>query len=88
MKLTALFALVMMLGFPAQAPPPPSNLQAAQSDLKRMHVLLNQMQTNAAFVGSSTEPMRHQFDLEIEMWQVLLNRLDREVGAAQPQKPE
>jgi hypothetical protein len=51
-----------------------------QSDLERMHALLSQMQKNAAFVSQGYTPMKHQFELEIEMWQLLLQDLDNKVS--------
>jgi hypothetical protein len=58
------------------------DVQALQTDLKRMHVLVQQMQLNLAAVTSSQDPLRHQFELEIEMWQILLNQMDRRVRTA------
>jgi hypothetical protein len=57
-------------------------VQALQADLKRMHVLVQQMQLNLAAVTSAQDPLRHQFELEIEMWQILLNQMDRRVQTA------
>ena len=54
-------------------------LEAMRADSKKMHVILNQMQTNLAFVTNTTDPLKHQFELEIEMWQILLNQMDRRI---------
>jgi len=54
-------------------------LEAMRADSKKMHVILNQMQTNLAFVTTTTDPLKHQFELEIEMWQILLNQMDRRI---------
>lgn len=48
-----------------------------KEDLRQMRALLNQMRTNLAFVGSTTTPLAHQFQLEIDMWQALLDRMER-----------
>ena len=56
-----------------------SDLEAMRADLKKMHVILNQMQTNLAFVTNTNDPLKHQFELEIEMWQILLNQMDRRI---------
>jgi hypothetical protein len=71
------------------APASPANramskeeVEALQAELKRMHVLLNQMQLNLAAVTSSQDPLKHQFELDIEMWQILLNHLERRVNTA------
>ena len=54
-------------------------LEGMRADSKKMHVILNQMQTNLAFVTNTTDPLKHQFELEIEMWQMLLNQMDRRI---------
>ena len=54
-------------------------LEAMQADSKKMHVILNQMQTNLAFVTNTNDPLKHQFELEVEMWQMLLNHMDRRI---------
>jgi hypothetical protein len=54
-------------------------LEAMRADSKKMHVILNQMQTNLAFVTNSNDPLKHQFELEVEMWQMLLNQMDRRI---------
>ena len=52
-------------------------IAAMQSDLRRMRVLLNQMQMNLGFVQNTTTPLNHQFELEIQMWQILINQMER-----------
>jgi hypothetical protein len=52
---------------------------ALKDDIQKMRGLLNQMQSNLAFVGSTTTPLNHQFQLEIEMWRTLLDHMEREV---------
>ena len=54
-------------------------LEAMQADSKKMHVILNQMQTNLAFVTNTNDPLKHQFELEVEMWQMLLSQMDRRI---------
>jgi hypothetical protein len=54
-------------------------LEAMRADSKKMHVILNQMQTNLAFVTNTNDPLKHQFELEVEMWQMLLNQMDRRI---------
>jgi hypothetical protein len=54
-------------------------LEAMRADSKKMHAILNQMQTNLAFVSTTNDPLKHQFELEIEMWQMLLNQMDRRI---------
>ena len=52
---------------------------ATRRDLETMRAILNQMRTNLAFVGSTTTPLNHQFELDIEMWQALVNQMERRV---------
>jgi hypothetical protein len=66
--------------------PPRSNLAAMQEDARKMHAILDQMKENLAFVGSTTTPVNHQFALEIEMWQLQLDQLDRHIAEMQEKK--
>src|SRR5689334_10979132 len=50
-----------------------------KTDLEKMRVLIEQMQRNVAFVSAGDTPMKHQFQLEIEMWQLLLRDMDRKI---------
>jgi C4-dicarboxylate-specific signal transduction histidine kinase len=54
-----------------------------RADLAKMQVLLGQMQRNVAFVSPGDTPLKHQFELEIEMWQLLLRDLERKLGTQQ-----
>jgi hypothetical protein len=56
-----------------------SDVEAMKADSKKMHVILNQMQTNLAFVTNTNDPLKHQFELEVEMWQMLLSQMDRRI---------
>ncbi|SRR6266568_4167234 len=93
MRLIQLAALLAFLTLPAwaQTAPPATGTVSVQSpaktpaggnpelkeDLRQMRALLNQMRANLAFVGSTTTPLAHQFQLEIDMWQALLDRMER-----------
>ncbi|MBV9073988.1 MAG: hypothetical protein JOZ10_10175 [Acidobacteria bacterium] len=50
-----------------------------RADLERLHALLGQMQKNAAFVSQGDTPLKHEFELEIEMWQIVLNDMDKKI---------
>ena len=50
-----------------------------KSDLEKMRVLIELMQRNVAFVSAGDTPMKHQFQLEIEMWQLLVRDMDRKI---------
>ncbi len=81
--------LVLLLSFEnltflrAQATKPSddSGLQAMKSDVQRMRALLNQMRTNLAFVDTTQSPLKHQFEIEADMWQVMLAQMDRRIAA-------
>ncbi len=57
---------------------------ATQADIARMRAILNQMRNNLGFVTNSTNPLKHQFELEIDMWQTLLDRIERRSQGPQP----
>jgi hypothetical protein len=56
------------------------DLQALRQDLTRMKSLVQQMQTNLAFVDTSQSPLKHQFQLEIDMWQTLISQMERRLA--------
>ena len=67
-----------------QAPTQAANSQKESDDVERMRadleqlkVLLNQMRTNLAFVQTSQTPLKHQFELETDAWQVIVEQMDR-----------
>jgi hypothetical protein len=53
------------------------DVQAMRQDVARMKALVQQMQTNLAFVDTSQSPLKHQFQLEIDMWQTVIVEMDR-----------
>ena len=58
--------------------PPPSD----SHDVERMRSIISQMQNNLTAMPSGYSAVKHQFELEIEMWQLLVGRLER---AGEPQ---
>ena len=52
-----------------------------RSDLERMRALVNQMQSNLAFVDTTQSPLKHQFQLEIDMWNLMIRQME---GKLQP----
>lgn len=54
-----------------------SDLEQTRADLQRLQVLLNQMRNNLAFVQTSQTPLKHQFELEADAWQVIVEQMDR-----------
>jgi hypothetical protein len=69
----------------AEAAPAASDaeVQATKADIARMRVVLNQMRTNLAFVTTTTNPLKHQFELDIDMWQAVIDQMQRRVDAAE-----
>ncbi|HWX55198.1 MAG TPA: hypothetical protein VN176_11470 [Verrucomicrobiae bacterium] len=58
------------------------DVQALRSDLARMKVLVQQMETNLAFVDTTETPLKHQFQLEIDMWKAVIHQMERRLPAA------
>jgi len=58
------------------------DVQALREDITRMKALVQQMQTNLAFVDTTQSPLKHQFQLEIEMWQTVITEMDRRLDQA------
>ena len=88
--LTICCTLLLLVASPAQTPKhtdkpqtstavAPDDLAAMKQDLARMRALLAQLQTNLGYVSTTTQPLRHQFELENEMWLTLINQMDRRV---------
>jgi len=51
--------------------------QALREDIKKMRALVRQMETNLAFVDTTQSPLKHQFQLEIDMWKTLIDQMER-----------
>jgi hypothetical protein len=54
-------------------------MQALTNDITRMRSLVRQMEMNLAFVQTTQTPLKHQFELEIDMWRVILDGMERRV---------
>jgi hypothetical protein len=84
-------ALTMAVAAMAQAPAPSAKhearpavsasdqqeIQALTNDVARMRTLLQQMEMNLAFVQTTQTPLKHQFELEIDMWRLTLDGMER-----------
>lgn len=51
--------------------------QQLSSDLQQLKTLLNQMRANLAFVQTTQTPLKHQFELEVNAWQVIINQMEQ-----------
>ena len=71
---------------PASTPLSTEDLEATRLDLQRMKSLVQQMQTNLAFVTTIQGPLKHQFELEIEMWQLEITRMERHLDGSAEKK--
>jgi uncharacterized membrane protein YeiB len=58
-----------------------ADAQAMQDDIKKMRSLVEQMETNLVSVDTSQSPLKHQFQLDIDMWKTLLNQMERKAQA-------
>ncbi len=56
--------------------------KAMQGDIRRMRALVHQMETNLAFVDTTQSPLKHQFQLEIDAWNTLINQMERRAQAS------
>ena len=57
--------------------PAAQDVQALRQDIARMKVLVQQMQSNLAFVDNTQSPLKHEFELNIQMWQTVIAQMDR-----------
>ncbi len=55
--------------------------RSQQDDLRKMRVIVAQMEANLAFVDNTQSPLKHQFQLEIDMWKALLSNMERRAQA-------
>ena len=53
-----------------------------EKDLEKMRTLIGQMQHNLAAAATGETPLKRQFQLDIEMWQLLLQRMERRLEAS------
>jgi hypothetical protein len=58
------------------------DLQALRDDVQRMKALVQQMESNLAFVDTTQSPLKHQFQLEIDMWRTVIGNMERRLAAA------
>ena|SRR5215471_9229589 len=58
------------------------DVEALRSDVQRMKNVVQQMENNLAFVDTMQSPLKHQFQLEIEMWKTVIAEMERKLDAA------
>jgi TolA-binding protein len=54
-----------------------NDAQALRDDIRKMRALVRQMETNLAFVDNTQSPLKHQFQLDIDMWNALVDQMER-----------
>ena len=64
-----------------------SDTQELRADLQRVKILLNQMRTNLAFVQNTQTPLKHQFELEVDAWQVIVEQMERRLKHMEEHAP-
>jgi uncharacterized protein YlxW (UPF0749 family) len=55
--------------------------RSTQDDLKKMRAIVAQMEANLAFVDNTQSPLKHQFQLEIDMWKTLISHMEKKANA-------
>lgn len=70
-----------------QPPAATQQINELRTDLVKMRSLLSQMQTNLSLVTTTQTPLKHQFELEIEMWALLIDHMQQRLDALQPPPP-
>jgi uncharacterized protein YlxW (UPF0749 family) len=58
------------------------DLQELRKDLEKMRAIVQQMENNLAFVDTTQSPLKHQFQLEIDMWKALIGQMERRLNAS------
>ncbi len=59
----------------------PDDVAALRDDIRKMRNLVQQMETNLSFVSDTQSPLKHQFDMEIQMWKILIEQMERRLDA-------
>jgi hypothetical protein len=61
-----------------------ADVQGLREDLTRMKALVQQMQMNLAFVDTTQSPLKHQFQLQIDMWNIVIKDMEARLQSASP----
>jgi hypothetical protein len=59
----------------------PDEVAALRDDIRKMSNLVQQMETNLTFVSDTQSPLKHQFELEIQMWKMMIGQMERRLDA-------
>ena|SRR5579864_2617190 len=58
-----------------------NDIQELRQDIQKMKSLVQQMEMNLAFVDTTPSPLKHQFQLEIDMWKAVIERMERRLNS-------
>ena len=67
---------------PSQTSVGQTDVQALRNDLQRMKALVQQMELNLAFVDTTQSPLKHQFQLEIDLWKTVIGEMERKLDSS------
>jgi hypothetical protein len=94
MKPLVLVLILALLAFGSAAPPQqptpaaPEPKPVASTDreemrreIAQMRVLIDQMQRNLAQVSTGESALKHQFDLDIQLWRLMVSRMEKQLGS-------
>jgi hypothetical protein len=59
-----------------EAPVSSTQAQSLKDDLAKMRSLEQQMEVNLSLVDTTQSPLKHQFQLEIDMWRLMIQRME------------
>jgi hypothetical protein len=59
----------------------PDDISALRDDIRKMRGLVQQMESNLAFVSDTQSPLKHQFELEIQMWKMMIGQMEHRLDA-------
>jgi hypothetical protein len=62
------------------APPPTPDKPTPPPEFERMRALLSQMQNNLASLPSGYSAEKHQFELQNDMWRMMLDHIENSQG--------
>jgi len=56
-----------------------TQVESLKDDLNKMRSLVQQMEANLSLVDTTQSPLKHQFQLEIDMWRLTIQRMDKQL---------
>ncbi|HKF23098.1 MAG TPA: hypothetical protein VKE93_16105 [Candidatus Angelobacter sp.] len=65
----------------AATAPRSDEVAALREDITRMRGLVQQMENNLTFVSDTQSPLKHQFELDVQMWKIMIGQMERRLDA-------